>query len=134
MTNEANEPLKVELIGKDIAYIQKDIGEYKAGTSCPSHEYYPAVFGEDFGRINERGFLVGCHSENISTVFNHPFKGDEVDQEVLKQFGLYSVPRLKLKLSWRKWLLRKLPHRVQRKLRYIFGELIWQKVYNFLRA
>ena len=113
--------------------IKKDTGEYKAGTPCPSHEFYPAVFGENFGRINERGFLVGCHGENISTVFNHPFKGDEVSQEVLKQFGLYDVLPLKLKVSWRKWLLRKLPHRVQRKLRYIFGELIWQKIYNFLR-
>jgi hypothetical protein len=96
-----------------------------------SHEYIADKL--KFGKIDERGFIVGCHGENISTVFNHPFRGKVMDREILKEFGLFDVPPIKIRLSVRKWLLRKLPHRAQRKLRYIFGEKLWQKWYEFIR-
>ena len=108
--------------------------KYPAGSPYPSHEYMPDVFGKGYCTVDIRGFLVGTHSENISTHFNHPYKGADVDKDVLRQFGLQNAEVLKIKVSIRKWLLRKLPHRAQRKLRYIFGELIWQRMYNFLRG
>jgi len=40
---------------------------------------------------------------------------------------------LKIKYSIRKRLLKALPYKVQRKLRYWFGELFYQKMYEFLR-
>ena len=112
--------------------LKKDVGQYKKGTPLPSHEYVGDCL--NYGTIKERGFIVGIHQDNISTTFNHPFRGEMVDKEVLKDFGLYDVPVLKLKLSIRKWLFMKLPHKVQKKLRYIFGEKIWQKLYNFIRS
>lgn len=106
---------------------------YKKGTPLPSHEYVPICL--NYGKIEDvRGFLVGTHGENISTTFVHPFKGTSVSSEVLKNFGIYEAPYLKIKFSWRKKLLRKLPHKVQRKLRYIFGERGWNRIYNFLRS
>jgi hypothetical protein len=101
-----------------------------------SHEYVGDKLA--YGQIDERGFLVGIHGENISTVFNHPFRGRKIEGEekdrILKSFGISDVPPLKIKVSVRKWLLRKLPHKVQRKLRYLFGEKIFQKFYEFLRG
>lgn len=100
-----------------------------------SHEYIGDKLR--FAPINERGFLVGTHGENISTVFNHPFRGRMIEgdekNQVLTQFNVLDVPPIKIRLSLRKWLLRKLPHKVQRKLRYIWGEKIWQNIYDFLR-
>lgn len=112
--------------------LKKDVGLYKKGTPLPSHEYVPDCL--NYAQINRRGFLVGTHSENISTVFNHPFKGQTFPREILKEFGIYDVPVLKLKSSWRKKLLRKLPFKTQRKIRYLFGEKLWNYWYNFLRA
>jgi len=101
-----------------------------------SHEYVGDKLA--YGQIDERGFLVGIHGENISTVFNHPFKGQTIMGEekykILKRFGIEDTPVLKIKVSLRKWILRKLPHRVQKKLRYIFGEKIFQRFYEFLRG
>ncbi len=108
--------------------LKRDVGQYKKGTSLPSHEYVGDCLY--YGTVKERGFIVGIHGENISTTFNHPYRGEMVDKEVLKDFGLYDVPPLKLRLSLRKWILKKLPYKVQRKLRYWFSE----KLYNFLRS
>jgi hypothetical protein len=112
--------------------LKMDVGKYKAKTPCPSHEYYP--FCLKYGAIDFRGFLVGVHSENISTTFVHPFKGDSVEKEVLKDFGIYDTPNLKINFSIRKRILRALPHSVQKKIRYLFGEKLWNLWYNFLRA
>ena len=112
--------------------LKTDVGKYKAGTPLPSHEYVKDCL--NYGIINERGFLVGVHVENISTNFNNPFAGEKVSQIVLKDFGLYDVEPIKIKFSIRKRLLRMLPHKVQRKLRYWFGEILWQRFYNFLRG
>jgi len=97
-----------------------------------SHEYVGDKLR--YGKIEERGFLVGTHGENISTVFNHPFKGAWVTSDTWEQFGLNLVDPLKINISIRKWLLRKLPHRVQRKLRYWFGEKIYNRFYNWIRS
>jgi len=97
-----------------------------------SHEYIGDKL--KFGAIEERGFIVGIHSDNISTTFNHPFKGVSVDKSILKEFGLEKVESLELKISIRKMLMRKLPYGWQRKLRYWFGERFYAKVYDFLRS
>ena len=97
-----------------------------------SHEYIGDKL--KLGVIEERGFIVGCHGENISTHFNHPFKGAVVDSSILNEFGLGDVDPLRLQISLRKALMRKLPHNWQRKLRYIFGERFYSRVYNFLRS
>ena len=118
--------------------LKHDVGKYKKGTPLPSHEYLKDVF-PDYEVINKRGFLVGCHTDNISTFFNHPYKGEAVGKEILKDFGLDKTERLKLKFSFRKWLFGKLPFKVQRKLRWWAGEKRWilrpffALIYNLLR-
>ena len=101
-----------------------------------SHEYVGDKL--KLGLIEQRGFIVGCHGENISTHFNHPFKGTTLESwlrdKVLEDFGLEKVEPLKLKISLRKMLMRKLPYGWQRKLRYLFGEKFFAKIYEFLRA
>lgn len=107
-----------------------DAGPYKKGTPMPSHEYLGNCF--KMATFEGRGFMVGTHGENISTHFNHPFGGQEV-ADVLWSFGIKDVPPLKLPHSFRKWFMRQLPHAWRRKLRYWFGELLAQKIYNWLR-
>lgn len=97
-----------------------------------SHEYIGNKL--KFGFIEERGFVVGCHGENISTHFNHPFKGKEVSRDTLANFGLASIDPIKLPISIRKALMRKLPHGWQKKLRYWFGERFYARIYDFLRS
>ena len=82
--------------------LKYDIDKYKKDCPCPSHEYYPDVFGDKYKIINERGFIVGIHGNNISTTFNHRFTGNIVNQEILKDFNLYNVPPLKIKYSFKK--------------------------------
>lgn len=101
--------------------LKKDVGKYKAGTPCPSHEYVGdclkyAVIGD------LRGFLVGTHGTNISTTFSNPYKGPVVETYNLRNFGIYDAPVLEIKVNFFKKLLLKLPYRVQRKLRYIGNE------------
>lgn len=118
---------------KHIQYtsLKSDVGKYKKGTPLPSHEYVKDCLS--YAQIDTRGFLVGTHSENISTYYDHPYKGREVSKSVLSEFGLENVELLKLRFSLRKKILSMLPHKVRRKVRYIFGERIWNKVYDFLR-
>ena len=112
--------------------MKKDNGKYKAGTPLPSHEYLPDCFTT--GYFDGRGFLVGTHGENISTHFNHPYGGVTIEDEaILDRFGIAVVPKLTLPISYRKWFMRKLPHKWQRKLRYWFGELLFNKFYNWIR-
>lgn len=103
----------------------KYTGPYK------SHEY----IGDHlkYTQIDKRGFVVGTHGENVSTHFNHPYGGMIMPKEILHEFGLFFVEPLKIRYSIRKRIMRRLPHKVQRKLRYIFGEKIYSKLYNFLR-
>lgn len=101
-----------------------------------SHEYvkdYLKAFYKPY-----RGFLVGTHGENISTVFNHPFARplDNLASPtfVMRIFGIEKVEPLKLKISWRKSLMRRLPHGWQKKIRYIFGERGYAKFYAWIRS
>ena len=63
----------------------------------------------------------------------HEFLGDNLER-VLYEFGLGGVEKLKLKVSLRKWLMRKLPHGWQRKLRYLLGEKFFARVYGWIRS
>lgn len=107
--------------GKHINYT----GPYK------SHEYIGDKL--KLAQFEGRGFMVGTHGENISTHFNHPFGGAKVSSEILQNFGIANAPPLVLPISTRKWLMRRLPYRWQRKLRYIFGELLYSRFYNWIR-
>lgn len=108
--------------------------KYKKGTPVPSHEYYKDVFGSQYLVLPKRGFLVGCHSENISTHYKHPYAGDKVDKTILDNFGIMGAQPIVIPLSIRKAILRRLPHKVQRKIRYIFGEKLYAKFYSFIRS
>jgi hypothetical protein len=127
-----NPPQHAEYTG-----LKQDKDHYKKGTPLPSHEYVPYCL--NYGQINERGFLVGTHGENISTVWNHPYKGAIVT-DALADFGLNNVLPLKLPFSIRRSIFRRLPHKAQRKLRYWAGEKQWvfrglfSLIYNGLRG
>lgn len=110
--------------------LKKDAGKYKKGIPYPSHEYLGDCLR--IALFQGRGFLVGTHGENISTHFNHPFGGAKVEG-ILDSFGIGGVEPLVLPISFRKWVMRRLPYRWQRKLRYIFGEKIYSRFYNFIR-
>lgn len=97
-----------------------------------SHEYLPQRLMTLDSQY--RGFLVGTHGENISTIFEHPFRGEFVPATVLSNFGLSGVEPLKLPISFRKRFMRRLPHGWQRKLRYWLGERFSAKIYDFLRS
>lgn len=120
--------------GKHMTYIstKEDEGQYPKGTPYPSHEWIPNAFR--MGYLSGRGFMVGTHGENISTHFNHPYGGEKVSSDVLVHFSVQYVEPIKLPISIRKWIMRQLPYRWQRKLRYIFGEMMYNRVYNFLRS
>lgn len=152
---------KVQAIGFSkgymMDYLTKEVSEYNPETNPPfftikfpreifidplkhaqytgpykSHEYVGDKL--KYVQIQERGFLVGCHGENISTTYVHPYKGKVLNQDILKDFGLENVPPLEIRTSLRRAVLRRLPHKVQRKLRYWIGERFWQKLYEFLRG
>jgi hypothetical protein len=105
--------------------------KYPVGTPLPSHEYLPYCLTTAY--FDWRGFLVGTHGENISTHFNHPYGGEKVEVLILEEFGILGTPKLDLPISFRKWLMRRLPHKVQRKLRYWFGEKLWARYYSWIR-
>lgn len=98
-----------------------------------SHEYLPEKL-ETATAFDTRGYLVGTHGENISTIFNHPFRGNDVPKYILDSFGLEDVPVLKLPISLRKRFMRRLPHGWQRKLRYWLGERGYARFYSWIRS
>lgn len=136
-------------------YATKEISEYNPKTNPPFYtiKFKKSVFLEPqehiqfapiksheyvanhlrYGVLDERGFLVGTHGENVSTYYNHPFKGEPVDPATLDFFGIADVPALNLPLSLRKKFMRMMPYKVQRKLRYWFGELMYNRFYEWLR-
>ena len=117
--------------------LKRDVDKYKQGITLPSHEYIADCL--NYGKIEDRGFLVGTHFDNISTGFNNPYAGEKMDNLVLKDFGIFDVGPLKVRFSLKRILFHKLPHRVKRKLRFWAGEKKWvlrpffSIVYNFLR-
>lgn len=118
--------------------LKHDVPGYKAGIPLPSHEWVGDCFR--YGVIPERGFLVGTHGENISTVFDHPFRGKFLAPGVLEDFGLDKVEPLKLPFSVRRQIFKRIPYKAQRKLRYWAGEKKWilrpffAIIYNVLRS
>lgn len=106
------------------------IGPYK------SHEYVkdflPSIY------LSFRGFIVGTHGENISTIFNHPFAGSEFSNDtrkaILSGFGLSEIKPICLKTGFRRKIMRLLPYGWQRKLRYWLGERFYARFYDFIRA
>ena len=110
--------------------LKKDSGPYKKGTPLPSHEYVGDCLR--YAQVTDiKGFVVGTHSVNISTTFTNPYKGSPVDNKVLEWFGISDVPLLKIHIGPFKKLILKLPYKVQRKLRYIFGEWKWYKLSTY---
>lgn len=101
-----------------------------------SHEYIGDKL--KLGKFEGRGFLVGTHGENISTHFNHPYGGQRFEglerDQILESFGIVDAEPLKLPISIRKQIMRKLPHPIRRKLRYWFGEVLGNRLYNWLRS
>lgn len=101
-----------------------------------SHEYIATK--PHYGSVRERGFLVGTHGENVSTFYNHPYKGKTIEGEererIAREFGLVHAGKLKISYSMRRRILSQLPHPAQKKLRYLFGEKLWNRLYNFLRS
>lgn len=118
--------------------LKTDVGNYKKGTPLPSHEYVKDCV--NYSQIDERGFLVGTHQDNISTGFDNPYAGDKVSEEILQEFGLDKVEVLKIPFSLGRFIFSKLPHQVKRKLRYWAGEKKWilrpffNVIYNILRS
>lgn len=103
-----------------------------------SHEYV----GEKlkYVQLEYRGFMVGTHSENISTVFDHPFRGADAHFEVLEHFGIAETQFLRLEMTMRRVIFNKLPYKAKRKLRFLAGEKKWllrpifAVIYNWLRG
>jgi len=93
-----------------------------------SHEYVKDFLNAYY--CDYRGFIVGTHGENISTVFDHPFAKETEEKPV----GFPEFAPLKLKSSVRKSLMRMLPHGWQRKLRYWLGECFYSRLYRWLRS
>ncbi len=112
--------------------LKVDVGKYKKGCPVPSHEYYGHCM--NYLQLPKRGFLVGVHGENISTHFNLPYAGQKVERDILKDYGILNVPNLKIQFSLRKRIMRKLPHKFQRKLRYLIGEKLIQPIYKLLHV
>lgn len=102
-----------------------------------SHEYIGDKM--KLWKIPGPGFMVGSHTENISTHSNHPFIKMDVnfrpeDKDfILGEFGILSAPNLELPKSLRKWVMRKLPHGWQKKFRYLMGESAFGRFYSFIR-
>lgn len=118
--------------------LKSDVGKYKKGTPLPSHEYVKDCI--NYRQIDERGFLVGTHQDNISTGFDNPYAGKEAKEDILEQFGIEYCGKLKIKFSLGRYIFSKLPYQAKRKLRYWSGEKKWilrplfNVIYNLLRS
>jgi len=107
-----------------------------------SHEYVKDYLKALY--LEDRGFVVGTHTANISTVFDHPYAGKQyvgvMMCKILEKFGLNGVKKLDIPFSLRGLFFQKLPYGVKRKLRYWAGEKEWifrpifAIIYNILRA
>ncbi len=100
--------------------MKRAVGKYPVGTPLPSHEYVGDCL--KYTQIDERGFMVGTHLENISTTWQIPFKGESVDGSVLSDFGVADVAPVKMHVPARKRFYFSLPYKAQRKIRYWLTE------------
>jgi hypothetical protein len=73
------------------------IGPYKSHEQIAQLTWYHELEG--------RGFIVGCHGENISTTYNHRYKGrtltKEETEKLLIDTNTFHSPPLKIRLSLR---------------------------------
>lgn len=96
---------------------------------CKSHEYVKNFL--PYKLYEDRGFIVNCHTENISTGYNIPYKGRKLTKEqtgdVLRLAGVSESKPLKLTRHWKRYYF-KLPHWLRRKMRYYFGEKFYAKI------
>lgn len=94
----------------------KYIGPYE------SHEYI--VNATNYKVLEGRGFLVGCHGENISTGFNHPFQGEQLSdrdkESVLIRTGLFGVEAIQLDKGRKRKILKKIMNSIP-----AWGQRFW---------
>lgn len=113
----------------DYTALKQDVGKYKKGTPLPSHEYVGDCL--KYAQIDERGFMVGTHLENISTTWQIPFKGDKVNNLVAFDFGVSNFEKTELSRMIRIPICKRfyfnLPYKAQRKIRYWLTEkFVWK--------
>ena len=112
------------LKGYIMSYGTKEIAYYDPNTSPPFYtlifknglkDYYERVkeirshedagLHKDFVVLERRGFVVGTHSENISTTFNHRFKGRTLGKEeseaLMVRLGVLNSRRMRFGPTWR---------------------------------
>ena len=96
---------------------------------CESHEYVKNFL--PYKLYDERGFIVGTHTENISTGYNIPYRGRTLSKveagNVMRQAGILESKHLKLSRHWKRYYF-KLPHWLRRKIRYYWGEKFLNKL------
>lgn len=92
----------------------KYIGPYE------SHEYIKDVM--EFIPLKGRGFIVGTHGENISTSFEHSFRGALLEEDereaILIQSGLFTAQPVVLEKDYRRKFMKKLMNALPRALQY----------------
>jgi hypothetical protein len=118
------------------------LGHFNHSGPYKSHEYVGDKL--NYAQLEYRGFMVGTHGENISTVFDHPFKKSIIDvlkcHDIRDSFGIGQAFPLKLEMTRRRVLFNKLSYKVKRKLRFLAGEKKWilrpifSIIYNWLRG
>lgn len=78
--------------------------------------------------LEGRGFVVGCHGENISTAYNHPFRGRTLDRQeevdLMYALGILDTEPVQFKPSFRsrvRTFINWLPFR--NALKWVYGKL-----------
>jgi hypothetical protein len=90
-----------------------------------SHEYIADKLG--YVELPGRGFCVGTHGENISTVFNHIFKGRVVDPVTQNLFGIQDSEGIRFRKSIRlrvRETINLFPPPIQKKLKYVYYNVL----------
>lgn len=103
-----------------------------------SHEYVKDYLKSYYSDYN-RGFIVGTHSSNISTVFDHPYTGHQYNGDniirILSEFGISKVKKLKTPFSIMGMIFSRLSYKTKRRLRYLAEKKrFYAIIYNILRS
>lgn len=92
-----------------------------------SHEYIKDH--TNFKALEGRGFIVGCHGENISTGFNHNFQGNSLSdkdrESILIKTGLFGVEGFTPQKDTKRKILKKILNMLPAS---------WQRQYIMLRS
>ena len=100
---------------------------YKFTKPYKSHEYVRWI--EPFFTLPGRGFVVGTHGENISTVFDHPYKGKTLTgnerDAVLTSIRAYFTEPLEIKKRPLRLLARQILNKLpgEKRLRSLYHNL-----------